>query len=193
MARRGASDSRVTTAASGLVTGIVAWALGYAVTYLATGRRIEEVLSDFNAVVGLVGGTEVPTWKAVAWLYLNAHMVVVRVTGLPGRTRTYDFIAESGGSAPLLYVLPPVVVLVVVGVAVALGGVDDARSGAVAGGACTLGYLPVTALAALVSGHAFGAGVSATPAFVPALLLAGLVYPVVAGAVAGAFVGAVRS
>jgi hypothetical protein len=178
--------------ATGAAAGVVAWVLGYAVTYLVARARVREVLSDLNAVVGFVGGNEVPAWKVVGWLYLNAHTVAARVIGVPGGTRTYDFLAASGGDASLLYVLPPLVLLAVVGVAVAAAGPRDAVSGAAAGAASALGYLLVTTVAAVVTSHGFVGGIRVEPAFVPALLLAGIAYPVVVGGAAGALVG-VRS
>lgn len=191
----GTSDSRVGTAAvGGAAAGIVAWILGYAVTYVAAGQQVENSLADFNSVVGLVGGNEVPTWKAVSWLYLNAHMVVVRATGLPGGPRTYDLIAESdSASAVYLYVLPPLVLLLVVGIVVALSGARDLVSGAIGGGAAVVGYFAATAAMAVLTVHTFTGDVRVASALVPALLLAGVVYPLVCGSVAGALVGLVRS
>lgn len=189
MSQTASERRRGTAVATGAAAGVVAWVLGYAVTYLVAQSRVRDALSDLNAIVGFVGGTEVPAWKAVGWLYLNAHTVAVRVIGIPGGTRTYDLIAETGGDASLLYALPPVVLLVVVGVAVAIAGPRDAAGGAAGGAASALGYLLVTAAAAVLTAHGFVGGIRIAPAFVPALLLAGVAYPVVAGGVVGALVG----
>ena len=189
------TDSRVTLAAvSGAVAGAVAWALGYAVTYLAASDQVEQSLSDLNAFVGLVGGNEVPAWKAVGWLYLNAHMVSVRVVGAPGGTRTYDLLAESGsGNAALLYLVPPLAIAVVTAVAVSLAGVRDLVSGAIGGTSAVVGYGVVTAAVAVVTRHSLGAGIVAFSPLGIAVVLAGVVYPAVCGSVAGALVGVLRS
>ncbi|MWG34225.1 transporter [Halomarina oriensis] len=194
MSTHSSDRSLVSTVVSGGVGGAVAWLLGYALTHLAASRQVERALSDLNTFVGVVGGNEIPTWKAVGWLYLNAHTVVLRITGLPGGTQTYDLIAESeGGSAALLYLVPVVVLLVVVAVAVAVSGARDAGSGAVGGAGAVVGYLLVTAVFALLTAHSLGGDVRAAPALVSALLLAGFAYPLVVGSVAGAVVGLVRS
>jgi hypothetical protein len=193
MSIRTSKQSLVPTAVSGAVAGAVAWLLGYALTFLAAGRQVEQALSDLNAFVGFVGGNQIPTWKAVGWLYLNAHMVVLRISGLPGGTQTYDLIAESdGGNAALLYLVPVVVLLVVVAVAVAVTGARDAVSGAVGGAGAVVGYFLVTAVLAILTAHSLGGDVRAAPALVSALLLAGFAYPLVLGSVAGALVGLVR-
>lgn len=194
MSTRSSNRSLAPTAVSGAVAGAVAWLLGYAATFLAASQQVERSLSDLNAFVGFVGGNQIPTWKAIGWLYLNAHTVVVRITGLPGGTQTYDLIAESeGGSAALLYLVPVVVLLVVVAVAVVVAGARDAVSGAVGGAGAVVGYVLVTAVFALFTAHTLGGDVRAAPALVPALLLAGFAYPLVVGSVAGALVGLVRS
>ncbi|MFC5971843.1 SoxR reducing system RseC family protein [Halomarina salina] len=189
------SNSRLGPAAvSGAVAGAVAWVLGYAVTYLAASERVQDALTDLNAFVGLVGGNEVPTWKAVGWLYLNAHMVSVRVLGAPGGPRTYDLLAESeSGNAALLYLVPPLAILLVTAAAMWLVGVRDLVSGAIGGASAVVGYGVVTAAVAIVSRHALGAGIEAFSPLPNAVVLAGVVYPVVCGSVAGALVGLVRS
>lgn len=189
------SDRRVGPAAvSGAVAGAVAWALGYAVTYLVARQQVERALSDMNAFVGLIGGNEVPAWKAVGWLYLNAHMVSLRVVGMPGGARTYDLLAESdGGNATLLYLLPPLAILVVAAVAVTVAGARDLVSGAVGGATAAVGYLVVTAAVAVVTRHTLGGGVVALMPLGPAVVLAGVVYPVVCGSVGGALAGLLRS
>ncbi|MFD1513706.1 hypothetical protein [Halomarina rubra] len=192
---RSASDRRVgSVAAGGAAAGVVAWLLGYAVTFLAAGDQVEQSLADLNSIVGFVGGSEVPTWKAISWLYLNAHMAVIRVTGLPGGSRSYDIIAESdSANAPLLYVLPPLAILLVTVAVVAIAGARDVVSGAVGGAAVVVGYFLVTGVVALLSAHSFGGSVTVAVALVPALLLAGFAYPLVCGSVGGALVGLVRS
>jgi hypothetical protein len=184
--------SATAAAASGAVAGVVAWSLGYAVTFLLAGQRVEAALSDLNAFVGLVGGNEVPTWKAVGWLYLNAHTVVLQVGGLPGGTQSYDLVAESGGDATLLYFVPLVALVVVTAVVVAAIGVRDAATGAIGGAGAVVGYLLVTGLVTFLAGHSFGGGVTAAPAPVAALFLAGFAYPFTLGSFTGAIVGALR-
>ena len=189
------SEQRVGPAAvSGAVAGAIAWGLGYAVTYLAASQQVEQALSDLNAFVNLIGGSEVPAWKAVGWLYLNAHMVSLRVVGAPGGTRTYDLLGESdSGNAALLYLVPPLAILVVAAVAVSVAGARDLVSGAIGGGAAAVGYFAVTVVVAVVTRHSLGGGIVALVPLGIAAVLAGVVYPVVCGSVGGALAGVLRS
>lgn len=179
-------------ATAGALAGAGAWIVGYAVTYLAAGARVEEVVSGVNIGVDFIGGASLPPWKPIAWLYLNSHFVDARVRGMGGR-RPLDLLTAAGGEAELLYLLPPLVLLLAGGAAAGAAGLETPRSGAAAGAATLVGYLPATVAGALLSNHGFGGGITVGVPVGAALLLAGVAYPLVCGTVGGVTVAAVRS
>jgi hypothetical protein len=172
------------TALTGAGAGAVAYLLGYLVTYVTQRGVVADRLRAFNAVADLFGGDPIPVWKAVGWLFYNAHLVETTVPGIGG-ARTVNFIADAeAGSLPVLYLLPPVLLLGA-GAAVALLGDGTPRASALAGALVVLGYLPLALLGAVVVGHPAG-GERIGPDLVTAGALAGAVYPAVFGAVGGA-------
>ncbi len=178
-------------AAAGALAGAMAWALGFGLTYLAAAGRVREQLEGLNTLVGLFGGGTLPTWKAVTWLYFNAHFVDVRVTAA-GQSEGLDLISRAAGDASLLYLLPPLVLLLCVALAMGAVGVRSLRRAAVGGTASALGYAVAAAAMASLSTHAFGA-VVVSVGLATAVALAGVGYPLVFGTVGGALVGQFRS
>ncbi|GAB3418743.1 hypothetical protein GCM10027435_19240 [Haloparvum alkalitolerans] len=180
MTERSLSD-RVPLAA-GAAAGAAAYLLGYLVTYVWQSGSVEERLQGVNFLADLFGSDPIPVWKAVGWLFYNAHFVRTRFEGGLGGPRSENFIAAAeGGSLALLY-LVPVVLLVGAGLAVvALDGADEPADGALAGAAAVVGYLPL----AVVGAFLFSYDGSIAPDAVTAVLLAGVVYPLALGAVGG--------
>lgn len=171
--------------ARGALAGVGAWLLGYLTTYVWKAEAVSEALQGVGFVSQLLGGEAVPAWKGVSWLFLNAHFVATRFPTIAGGTRTANFVTGEDGST-LLLALPPLL-LVAAGLLTAYGRPASLSERAKVGATVALGYLPVSALVALLTTHAIGnteAAIAADP--VTAVLLAGLVYPVVFGAVGGA-------
>ena len=171
----------------GGAAGLVAFLLGYVLTYAWKAPAVDESLRGINAVAELLGGQAVPTWKAVGWLFFNAHVVATRVPALGGGQNVVNFIdASDDGSLVLLYVLIPVV-LVLAGAAVARYGRSDRLGTAAASGAAiVVGYLPAAVALALLVGHTFGGGATVAPDLVTAVAVAGVLYPAFFGALGGA-------
>ncbi|WP_313691039.1 transporter [Halorarum halobium] len=185
MARSGGISDRVPFAI-GTAAGLGAYVLGYLVTYVWQSGSVRERLSGINALVDLFGGDPIPVWTGVGWYFYNAHFVDVLIPGFGGR-RAENFIASAdGGSLTLLYVLPPLALLLAGFAASAYANAGDAGGGAVAG----LAVVPAYALLALVGTFLFaygtGDGSSVHPDYVTGVLLAGIVYPAVFGAAGGA-------
>ena len=166
--------------------GVIAAALGYLLSYLLVISEVQDVF-----------GTQIADWKGVAWFFYNAHMVDIQVTGDVagfGTVESIDFIAQSTATgADLLYLVPPVVLLLVGGLLAYQLDVADIGTAVLVGTPVTLGYVVVLGLGALVARSSTEAtffGVTATgsisPALLPAVLLGGVLYPLVfatAGAV----------
>ena len=174
----------------GTVLGVVTYALGYLVTYLTQRGTVEERLRGFNFVAELFGGDPIPAWKAVGWLFFNAHFVETELPGFGG-TRTENFVASVGdGSLTWLYLVPPLILLAAGVVLAVLSRAGTPADGVVLGALVVVGYLPLAVAGAFVFGFG-GTDWTIAPDVVTAVLLAGIVYPTVFGAVGGAIGGLV--
>lgn len=175
------------TAVRGGAAGAVAYLLGYVLVYAWQASAVEESLRGINFVADLLGGEAVPAWKAVGWLYYNAHVVATRVPTLGGGGRSVNFIQEAdGGSLLLLYALVPVL-LVLAGAAVArYENADRPGSAAASGASVIVGYLPLAVVGAFAVAHTFGGDIRVAPDPITAVAVAGIVYPAFFGAVGGA-------
>lgn len=178
-------DGRNVPVGVGAVAGILAWAFGYLFTFvLASGRiRDSPVRRLFESL-----GVEVPTWKVVGWVWYNAHAVDTVSEGLFGGSTNY---IGGDGFTPVLYVVPPLLLL---GAGLAVGryaGSDDLSGAALAGVTVTLGYLLLSVVGVFV--FVVGGDTRVGPAVGTGIVLAGLFYPLifgVAGAVVASLTGA---
>ena len=173
----------------GVAAGAAAYVFGYLLTYVTHRNEVDEQLAGFNVIADLLGGDPIPAWQGVGWLFYNAHFVATEIPSLVGTGRSVNFIAEAdGGSLALLYVVPPLFLLVA-GVAVGrLASASTPLDGAMSGSFVLAGYLPLAVGGAFVFRYAVGDG-SVAPDRITVVLLAGLVYPVVFGGAGGALAG----
>ncbi|ELZ96782.1 transport system permease [Haloferax mucosum ATCC BAA-1512] len=185
------SDSTQSTGKTvgiGAVSGLGAALLGYLVTYLVTSSTIEN--SAASQILEVLG-SDLSAWKVVGWVFMNAHGVTTTFPGLFGTTSSANLIENAQAFSPVLYVVPVVALLAAGAVAAVASGASSAKSGAMAGGATVLGYLPVAlvgiALFAITIGDA-----TARPDPVTSALLAGLVYPAVLGVIGGVATATLR-
>ena len=160
---------------AGAVAGVGAVLVGYLTTVLLTATRALDVVASGPAPTDTL-----PGWKAVGWLFYNAHGVGVRFADAGG-TVGVDFVEASGGSLAPLYVVPPVVLLVTGGITAFRAGETRPKRAAAAGLTVATGY----AVALLAGSLLFGASLgpyTATPA-IP--LVSAVGYPLVFGAMGG--------
>lgn len=161
--------------------GLLAWVLGYVFTYLLVGSEVRE--SALNRFVEAFEG-DPATYELVGWAFYNAHFVDVVYEGFTGRFLPANYVGGEDGLTPLLYVVPPLL-LVAAGLAVArYQGATEPTDGAVAGVLVVPGYL-VLAVAGAFLFEVAAAGTTGRPDLLPAIFIAGLVYPAVFGAVGG--------
>jgi hypothetical protein len=170
----------------GAAAGVVAWVVGYLVTYFMTASDLRE--SSLNQFIELLDG-QAATHELVGWVFLNAHFVDTVFQGLPVMgNRTATFIGGEDGFTVLLYLLP-VGVLLAAGIGVGrLSGASTPAEGALAGASTVPGYL-LTTVVGVVAAEITVGGASAGPEIVPALVIAGIAYPIVIGTAGGALVG----
>lgn len=159
----------------GAAAGVAAWVLSYLFTYIIASADIQ------NSLFGRVlEAAEIGVWQAVGWVFFNAHFVNTVVDlGLFGGG-TVNAVGGEDGFTALLYVIPPLV-LVVAGLAVGrYAGAHqmDPADAALSGLTVVLGY----GLLSVVGVFLF-ASENVTPDPVTGILLAGILYPVVFGAV----------
>ncbi|WP_290815957.1 hypothetical protein [Halovivax sp.] len=173
-----ASQPGRTAVAASAGAGVLAAAVGYALSYLLVGSEASE---NFERVA---------EWKGVAWYHYSAHLVDVEAGGSIGGfsgTTTVNVIAESGSaSAQLLYLVPPVVLALTGAVLARRLGARDLGDAVAAAAPVAVGYGLVMGLGALVAeagGEATVIGVevggSMAPQLIPAIVLAGVLYPLV--------------
>lgn len=158
------------------LAGVVAWALGYALVYLAVAREVRA--SALNRIIDVLGG-EPATYELVGWVFFNAHFVDTVFSDVPlVGTRATSFVGGEGGFSTAL-VAVPVVVLVAGGVGVALyAAAATGAEGLTAG----LTLVPGYAVASVAGAFAFEVTVgsaSAAPDPLAAVLVAGVLFPAV--------------
>ena len=159
----------------GTATGAGAVLLGYFATVLLTATRALDVVGT-----GPAPTEGLPGWKAVGWLFYNAHGVGVRFVDA-GAPVGVDFVEASGGALAPLYVIPPVVLLLAGGIAAVSAGETALKRAAIAGATVVTGYATVLLLGSLLFGATLG-GYAAAPALP---LLSAVGYPLVFGAMGG--------
>ncbi|QLC32806.1 transporter [Halarchaeum sp. CBA1220] len=168
--------------------GIAAYVLQYLVVYLWQANRVRDQLSGLNAVIEFLGGQAIPAWQAVGWLFYNAHFVSFTYPSFGGGRTATNLIA-SGNAPQLLYVLPPLFLLVGGYLLVRSVSLADPTDGALCGTVLSLGY----AVPAWFGVFAFRITTESNwlgPDLVTGIVLAGVVYPVVFGAIGGAVAAA---
>lgn len=172
--------------AGGAAAGAAAYVVGYLFAYVTQAGAIEDRLAGFNVFADLFGGDPIPTWQAVGWVFYNGHFVDTRVPSLVGGSQLTNFVSQAdGGSLTLLYVVPPVLLVLAGLVAGRVAGATEPAGGATAGAFVLVGYLPLAVIGAFLFRHPVR-GETIAPDLVTAALLAGAVYPAALGAVGGA-------
>ncbi|RLM57100.1 transporter [Halobellus sp. Atlit-31R] len=161
--------------------GVLSYLVAYALTYAVTGQQIANSLA---ARVLEIATGEPGTWKLVGWVFYSAHFVTSEIPGLFGSTAV-NLVGRGDTFPSVLFVLPPLVLVVAGALVALLGRSKTPLAGAVAGASVLVGYLPLAVGGALAVAIDVG-GATAGPTLVPAILLAGLVYPLVFGALGGA-------
>jgi|GEM_PF-681502 len=133
----------------GSVVGVLLAAMSYAVTYAWMADRAVPILSRYADQYSIARAVlpeyaaAIPPWKAVAWLFYNAHRGGVRFSLVgPGQTGSnyVDYLGAAGGAVAWLW-LVPATVLVIGGAAVAVRvGARTVRAGVLAGASVAVGY-----------------------------------------------------
>jgi len=166
----------------GALAGGAAWLVSYLLTYVLTSGTIQN--SGLYKALDAVNSAP-PVWKLVGWLFYNAHVVNSDVPGLFGTTSVVNFISRVDAFSPVLYVVPPALLLAAGIVTARRSGLGSVAEAATSGATVVVGYLPLSIVIAFLVRVPVGQQV-AGPDLLTAVLLAGVLYPLVCGAVGGA-------
>lgn len=198
----GALRRRGATLGAGVLAGVAAFGLCYALVHLFVGGEID----DFYLMGRVLGRNDTGEWVGVGWILYEAHGVRLSLSHTPfgadllSILRTYGLIVltprEFAYGIPndqflLVRAIPPLV-LGTVGAVLGYVGRPTVRRATVRGAAIAVGYLP----AALAGWWLFRIGANTrevSPEPVLALLLVGIAYPVVCGGLGATVAAVVRS
>lgn len=159
---------------AGAVAGAVAVPVGYLAAVLVTATRALDAVGRGPAPTDAL-----PGWKAVGWLFYNAHGVGVRFADAGG-TVGIDLLESSGALAPL-YVVPPAVLLIAGGITAFRASETRPRRAAAAGATVVTGY----AVSLLAGVPLFGAALGPYTAAPAVPFISAVGYPLVFGAMGG--------
>lgn len=169
----------------GAVAGVVAWLLGYVVTYLIAATDLEN--SALNRIIEGFEGQSA-TYELVGWVFYNAHFVDITYENVGFFQPPPNFVGGEDGFTAALYLLPPAL-LIIAGLAISrYQGISDLSGGAVAGALVAPGYLVLSILGVFLFEVTVG-DASGAPDLLPAIVVTGILYPVVFGAIGGAVGG----
>jgi hypothetical protein len=196
MADAGTGESRYFDAAA---TGVVAYLVGYVLTYLLKSGDVSRAIADPQGLIGGVTVAEPAKWQMIAWLYAGMHNVpgVIRLQS-GGRSTSQELRwSEAGPVWEAWLLLIPVLLLVFAGFGFADESLDpgaDLWEGARSGAGVVLGYFPAALLGAgATQWRASTSGLGGSVEIVigvriaEAALIAGIVYPVFFGGLGGLF------
>lgn len=171
--------------------GVLAYFAQYVVAFALLGPRTGTALravtvelegSDPAALPSLVEPT-IPTWKAVGWIIHSAHNAKLLVPLPEYRvTAAVNLVAQAGGGYQLLYLLPPIILLVAGYLVARTSRTYGAQGEQFTGASVALGYLPCCIAGGLIFSVAIP---PVAPDLLQSILYAGLGYPVVFGWLGG--------
>ena len=170
----------------GSIVGVVAWIVGYALTYVIVAPDVRD--SALHRIIETFEG-EPATYEMVGWVFYNAHLVDVVFQNVPILgSQTTSYIGGEDGFTVLLYLIP-VGLLLAAGLALArYRGAADPTAGALVGGTVLPGYLLLSVAGVFLFEVTLG-GASGAPDLLPAIVLAGIVFPVFIACAGGALGG----
>jgi len=176
------------TLVRGLVLGIVTALLGYLITYAVLGSRAMDLLARHGPQYSIARDIlpqfsgSIPAWKAVGWLYYNAHWAGVKFQEVGQQGGNFlNFLAYEGGVYAWLWLLPAVLVTAAGALVASRASTRSLGKSALAGATLTVGYgLVLFAGTAVLAVEVGGVHVAPELTF-----LAFLGFPAVFGALGG--------
>ena len=182
-----------------LSIGTVAFALGYALTYLLIGRSAMSVFE--TAVISRattdpytlasVFATPPAAWKATGWLFYSAHLSLLQVPTPGRRYMLFNPVLAADGSVWLLCLIP--LLLSVFAGFLAVGRSDATTLWGVmfTGMAISLGYFPLATVGSFALFQRTPAG-PVTVDLLWGMFYVGFVYPATGGTIGGFLANSAR-
>ncbi|MGM0718125.1 MAG: transporter [Halobacteriota archaeon] len=166
----------------GVIVGITGYVVGYLLTYATAASAVKRAVRG-TVPLNDAGAAFAPAWKAVGWVFYDAHLVGTRVPNTSGHI---DLVGHS--EVQFLYLVPPLLLVVAGGSVAYFTRVKDPKAGVQAGLMIAIGYLPFAIIGAILVSF-----VGIQPDLLRAAVVAGIVYPVAFGAIGGGLVGVLRA
>lgn len=178
----------VRTLALGAASGVLTALLGYLAIYAVLASRVMDILARHGPQYSIARDVlpqfsgSIPVWKAVGWLYYNAHWVGVKFQEVGQQGGNFlNFLAYEGGVYAWLWLLPAVLIVMAGALIASRSGAQSVRESALAGATVTVGYGLVLLAGMTVFAVEIG-GVYVSPELTFVALLG---FPVVFGALGG--------
>lgn len=168
-------------AAPAAVAGVLAYLVGYAVTFGLTATDLEDRLAPVEALVGLVQSEPVGSWRVVGWIFYGLHGADTRLLEGVGAVEATATVAPATAAPDVLYMVPVLALLAAGFLSADYTNVDGPRAGMIVGASVTIGYGLAVALGLVVFGYR---GIRPDPLW--SIGMAGLAYPLLLGAMGGA-------
>lgn len=182
-------DTERSPAVVGTIAGVLAWALGYGMTYLVVADDIRD--STLNDIIELLN-EDPATYEWVGWVFYNSHFVDTAIEDLPlTGSDTTSFINADGGFTALLY-LVPIVLLLAAGLLTALYARPSGPTGGLFAGVMPAGSYAVLSVVGVVLFEVEIGDASIAPELIPAIILAGVIYPLIWGGLGGLLAGSLE-
>ena len=177
---------------AGALAGAAAYLSGYLLTYLLTVERVRSELSRMNvdATLSLFGSSAIAPWKVTGWFFYGAHFVDVSVTSSAMDLSTDVVEVSAGDWRTLLFVLPPLLLLVAGALAARRAGAERVTVAAVAGLTPLPGYFALAFVGAFLT--QITVVIASVGPELTRALAAGFVYPLVFGPLGGVLAVTVR-
>lgn len=178
-------------ASGGLIGGLSAFIVGYALTYIAAGDDMESRLEPIDTVLELFQIEPIGTWRVIGWMFYNAHFVDTSVTAEFGpfeTTMTFNLVSEAAGSLELLYLVPPVLLFLSGFIITYYFEMTDYTEIGPPILGVTISYLLLMALGILVFAYD-----DVYPEPLLAIVLGGVIYPLIFSGLGGVIGSSVRS
>jgi len=174
------------------LSGVVTALLGYLAIYAMLASRAMEVLGRHGPQYSIARDVlpqfsgSIPVWKAVGWLYYNAHWAGVKFQEVGQQGGNFlNFLAYEGGVYAWLWLLPAALTVMAGALIASRAGGQSLRESALAGATVTVGYGLVLLAGTAVFAVEVG-GVYVSPELTFVALLG---FPAVFGALGGIVTG----
>ncbi|MFW6448689.1 MAG: transporter [Halobacteriota archaeon] len=163
------------------LAGVLAYLVGYAITYAVVARDLEARLGPAEMLLQLVSGEPVGTWRVVGWIFHALHGVETRLVFGSGGVEAGLTVDPATAAPDVLFMIPVLTLLFAGFLSANFTGVDGPRAGIVVGTTVTVGYLLAVVVGLFVFSYEGSRPVEGT-----AVAIAGIGYPLVLGAIGGA-------